>query len=62
MLAAEGLLPADEVEVLSAAYCAIRQRINHRVLQDESSVVDDSVLADERKAVTAIWERLMGGL
>ncbi len=60
VLAAEGLMPPDEVEVLSAAYCAIRQRINHRVLQDESSVVDDSVLTDERRAVTAIWERLMG--
>ncbi|MGB5261206.1 MAG: bifunctional [glutamate--ammonia ligase]-adenylyl-L-tyrosine phosphorylase/[glutamate--ammonia-ligase] adenylyltransferase [Gammaproteobacteria bacterium] len=60
MLAAEGLLPADEVGTLSAAYCTIRQRINHRVLQDESSVVDDSELADERRAVTTIWERFMG--
>jgi glutamate-ammonia-ligase adenylyltransferase len=59
-LAAEGLLPADEVGALSAAYFAIRRRINHRVLQEESSVVDDSELLDERKAVTAVWERFMG--
>ncbi|MBT8117664.1 MAG: bifunctional [glutamate--ammonia ligase]-adenylyl-L-tyrosine phosphorylase/[glutamate--ammonia-ligase] adenylyltransferase, partial [Gammaproteobacteria bacterium] len=58
-LAGSELLPADDAGQLSAAYCAIRQLINHRVLQDESSVVDDSVLAEERRVVAAIWSRFM---
>jgi glutamate-ammonia-ligase adenylyltransferase len=57
---AEGLLPAGEVEVLSGAYCALRQRINHLVLQDAPALVDKDELAEERAAVSAIWERLMG--
>ena len=61
VLAAEGLLPEDEVEALSGAYRLLRQAINHRVLQDEPSVVDDTVLASERDAVIAVWERLMEG-
>lgn len=58
-LGAAGLLAADDVKSLSEAYCALRQAINHRVLQDESSSVDDSVLAAERSAVAAIWQRMM---
>ncbi len=58
-LADAGLLPVDEVKLLSNAYCAIRQEINHRVLQDEPAVVDADILAKERKAVAEIWERLM---
>jgi glutamate-ammonia-ligase adenylyltransferase len=56
-----GLLPADEVDALSAAYCALRQRINHRVLQDAPALVDSSELAEERAAVGRIWQRVMGG-
>jgi glutamate-ammonia-ligase adenylyltransferase len=55
-----GLLPADEVETLSGAYRALRQRINHLVLQDAPALVDREELAKERAAVSAIWERLMG--
>jgi glutamate-ammonia-ligase adenylyltransferase len=55
-----GLLPADEVDALSVAYCALRQRINHRVLQDASALVDSAELAESRAAVTRIWDRLMG--
>jgi glutamate-ammonia-ligase adenylyltransferase len=55
-----GLLPADEVDALSAAYCALRQRINHRVLQDASARVEGAELAESRAAVTRIWDRLMG--
>jgi glutamate-ammonia-ligase adenylyltransferase len=58
---AAGLLPADEVETLSGAYCALRQRVNHLVLQDAPALVDKEELAEERAAVCAIWERLMGG-
>jgi glutamate-ammonia-ligase adenylyltransferase len=56
-----GLMPADEVDALSAAYCALRQRINHRVLQDAPARVECSELADERAAVSRVWERLMEG-
>lgn len=58
-LGAAGLLPKADVKVLSGAYCALRQAINHRVLQDESATVDDAVLADERSAVAEIWQRVM---
>jgi len=56
-----GLMAADEVETLSAAYRALRQRINHRVLQEASAQVEESELAAERAAVSRVWERLMGG-
>ncbi len=59
VLAAEGLMQTADVEALSSAYCTIRQTINHRVLQDESSVVDDSLLAEERNTVASIWKRIM---
>ena len=49
------------MDTLSAAYRALRQRLNHRVLQDASARVEESVLAAERAAVSRIWERLMGG-
>ncbi len=55
-----GLLPADEVDALSAAYCALRRRINHRVLQDASALVEGTELAESRAAVIRIWNRLMG--
>ncbi len=56
-----GLLSGDEVSTLSGAYCTLRQRINHLVLQDEPALVDNDELAEERAAVRAVWERLMGG-
>jgi glutamate-ammonia-ligase adenylyltransferase len=55
-----GLLPAGEVEALSGAYCALRRRINHLVLQDAPALVDKDELTEERAAVSATWERLMG--
>lgn len=54
-----GLMPAEDVDALSAAYCALRQRINHRVLQDASAIVDRSELDEQRAAVSRIWDRFM---
>jgi glutamate-ammonia-ligase adenylyltransferase len=54
-----GLLPADDVEVLAAAYCALRGRINHQVLQDAPSLVAHDELAAECAAVGRIWDREM---
>jgi glutamate-ammonia-ligase adenylyltransferase len=59
VLGAEGLMQTADVEALSSAYCAIRQCINQRVLQDESSVVDASLLAEERSTVASVWKRIM---
>jgi [glutamine synthetase] adenylyltransferase / [glutamine synthetase]-adenylyl-L-tyrosine phosphorylase len=55
-----GLMPADAIDALSAAYCALRQRINHRVLHDATARVDSNELAAERAAVCRVWQRLMG--
>jgi glutamate-ammonia-ligase adenylyltransferase len=56
-----GLLPTDEVEALSDAYCALRQRINHLVLQDAPALVDRGELSEQFEAVSRVWARLMGG-
>ena len=56
-----GLLPADEVEALSDAYCVLRQRINHLVLQDAPALVDRGELSEQFEAVSRVWARLMGG-
>jgi glutamate-ammonia-ligase adenylyltransferase len=59
LFAEAGLIDMDDAEALRAAYCAIRRRINHLALQEESPVVGPDELAGERAAVAAIWDRLM---
>ena len=59
LFAEAGLIDMDDAEALRAAYCAIRRRINHLALQEESPVVGSDELAGERAAVAAIWDRLM---
>jgi len=54
-----GLMPAEDVEVLAAAYRVLRGRINHRVLQDATALVANSELTVERAAVGRIWDRVM---
>jgi len=55
-----GLLPADDVEALSAAFCALRRCINHQVLQDAPARVPVDELSGERAAVCRVWDRVMG--
>jgi glutamate-ammonia-ligase adenylyltransferase len=59
VLAETGLLSLDDAEALRAAYCAMRRRINHLALQEESPLVGLDELADERAAVAGIWDKLM---
>jgi glutamate-ammonia-ligase adenylyltransferase len=55
-----GLMTADEVGELSAAYSAIRRRVNHLALQDESPLVGLDELSEHREAVARIWDKHMG--
>jgi glutamate-ammonia-ligase adenylyltransferase len=55
-----GVLSGPDVELLSDAYRVLRERINHRVLQDEPALVGQDELVQERAAVRRIWRTLMG--
>jgi hypothetical protein len=55
-----GVLPGPDVELLSDAYRVLRERINHRVLQDEPALVGQDELVQERADVCRIWGTLMG--
>ena len=59
VFAEAGLLSVDDAEALRAAYCSMRQRINHLALQEESARVGLDELAAARKSVIAIWDVLM---
>jgi glutamate-ammonia-ligase adenylyltransferase len=59
LLAETGLISMEDAEALRAAYCAMRRRINHLVLQEAPSLVGNDELAEERAAVADIWDRLM---
>lgn len=54
-----GMLPGPDVEALSGAYRVLRERINHRVLQDAPALVGQDELVPERTAVCRIWQALM---
>ena len=55
-----GLMPDEDVTLLADAYRAYRGRIHELSLQDSEAVVDNEEFAGLRKAVIAIWSRLMG--
>ncbi len=55
------LLPAQDVEALSNAYRMLRERINHRVLEDAPAMIGRDVLVAERAAVCRIWQQVMTG-
>ena len=59
VFARSGLMPAEDTRELAEAYCAIRRRINHLVLQEQPGLVDPDELAQERAAVAGIWDRFM---
>jgi glutamate-ammonia-ligase adenylyltransferase len=54
-----GLMTADEVGALSAAYSAIRRHVNHLALQDEPPLVGLDELSEHREAVARIWDKHM---
>jgi glutamate-ammonia-ligase adenylyltransferase len=59
VFARSGLMPAEDARELADAYCAIRRRINHLVLQEQPGLVDPDELAQHREAVAGIWDRFM---
>ena len=54
-----GLMPDEDVTLLADAYRAYRGRIHELSLQESEGVVDCEEFAGFRKAVTAVWDRLM---
>lgn len=58
-----GLMSEDEAERVGAAYRKYR-KLQHKLRLDgmEKARVDPAVVADERAAVTALWERVFGGI
>ena len=58
--AAEGLLPAEEADLLADAYRAYRSEVHKCALQEQDAVVPEEMFSNLRSRVTAIWERLMG--
>jgi glutamate-ammonia-ligase adenylyltransferase len=55
-----GLMSAEEAAQLTAAYFAIRHRINHLALQEQPPVVGNDELVSHREAVARIWDRYLG--
>ena len=54
-LASIALVPQQEVDRLTGAYRAYRQRIHHLSLDGAAAVVPDGEFVDERAAVMAAW-------
>ena len=54
-----GLMPEEDVALLSDAYRAIRGRIHELSLQDSEDVVGNEEFTEFREAVVTIWNRLM---
>jgi len=59
-IGSKDLLPAQDVGDLSNAYRALRECINHRVLQDAPAMIGQDELGEERASVTRIWRQVMG--
>ena len=59
-LAEAGCLTAEEAESLAGAYRAYRARRHRLTLQEAPTVVPATEFGDERRAVLAAWQRLMG--
>ena len=59
VFARAGLMPDEDTSELAEAYCAIRRRINHLVLQEQPGLADHDELAQYRAAVAGIWDRFM---
>ena len=57
-LAGAGLMPEDDVRVLSNAYRAYRKRVHNLTLQEVPAVVYEGEFIQTRAAVLAIWKRI----
>jgi glutamate-ammonia-ligase adenylyltransferase len=55
-----GLMSEQDVTQLTAAYFAIRHRINHLALQEQPPVVGNDELLAHREAVADIWDHYLG--
>jgi [glutamine synthetase] adenylyltransferase / [glutamine synthetase]-adenylyl-L-tyrosine phosphorylase len=58
-VASADLVPQTTIDVLVHAYRVYRERIHHRSLEGQDAVVPAVELADERAAVTAVWNATM---
>src|SRR5579883_1247762 len=58
-VASADLVPQATVDVLTAAYRSYRTRMHHLSLAGEAGVVCAQSFADERAAVTRIWDEVM---
>ena len=57
-LAGTGLMPEDDVRVLSNAYRAYRKRVHNLTLQEVPAVVNEGEFIQTRSAVLGIWNRI----
>jgi glutamate-ammonia-ligase adenylyltransferase len=59
-VASADLVPQETVDVLTQAYRKYRERAHHLSLEQAEAVVPPEEFADDRAAVTAIWNATMG--
>ncbi|HUA88984.1 MAG TPA: hypothetical protein VL994_06090, partial [Steroidobacteraceae bacterium] len=59
-LASADLVPQGEVDVLTGAYRAYRERAHHLALAGRPALVAAAEFAAQRAAVTRIWDATMG--
>ncbi len=59
-VASAALVPQACIDVLTAAYRAYRTRLHHRALEGAGAVLAASEFQAERRAVTAVWDEVMG--
>jgi len=56
-----GLLSGDYAEQIMEAYRVLRAAYHRNALQDQSSVISDDLLVEERGLVKGLWASLMEG-
>jgi glutamate-ammonia-ligase adenylyltransferase len=59
-VASADLVPQADIDVLTGAYRSYRSCLHHRALDGLGAVLPAEVLAGERAAVLAIWNRYLG--
>ncbi len=60
-VASADLVPQAHIDVLTGAYRSYRTRLHHRSLDGLGAVLPAGEFAQERSAVTGIWDAVMGG-
>ena len=60
-VASANLVPQEQIDVLTGTYRRYRTYLHHRALQGEGAVVDAGEFATESRAITQIWDSVMGG-